>query len=137
MATESSDGAEQVWLARNAGTGRVLATRIVLAGSSQARRLGLMGRTSLGVDEGLWIFPSEAIHTFGMKIPIDVVFLDKSNRVTAIRHRLRPNRIAVSLSATSVLELASGVLARAELSRGDALQLVRSDRQNVEGVNAS
>ena len=84
-----------------------------------------MGKVLLSEGEGLWIFPCEAIHTFGMNIPIDVVFLNKTHHVTAVREELRPNRIAVSFRATSVLELAAGSVERGHIRRGDALELTR------------
>jgi len=39
------------------------------------RNKGLLGRNSLASGEGLWIVPCEAIHTFGMRFPIDLVYL--------------------------------------------------------------
>jgi len=102
----------------------VLARRVSVASSSKDRRQGLLAKTYLDEEEGLWIAPCEAIHTFGMKISIDAVFLDKTCRVRHIRHSLKPRRIAVCWSARSVLELAAGSVAASETQVGDRIEFV-------------
>ena len=44
------------------------------------RRKGLLGRSGLADDEGLWI-PTSSIHMFGMRFAIDVVYADREGRV--------------------------------------------------------
>ena len=100
----------------------ILAERVQLAGSSVARRTGLRRRTSLEITEGLAIAPCEAIHTFGMRFPIDVVFLDTRYCVRRIVERLRPNRIAVCFAAALVVELSPGTLQASRSSTGDLLR---------------
>ena len=78
------------------------------------------------MDSGLWIAPCEAVHTFGMKFPIDVVFLDRHNRVNGLRVSLRPRRIAVCLSAHSVLELPEGAIGRTCIELGDHLEFLKN-----------
>jgi uncharacterized membrane protein (UPF0127 family) len=58
-----------------------------------------------------------------MQFPIDVVFLDRDGRALKVVHRLRPWRIAVSLKARSVVELAAGALERHPVEVGDRLFL--------------
>ncbi len=106
----------------NLARGSVIAMRVRIAGTSAERRRGLLKTTSLHEDAGLWIVPCEAIHTFGMKLPIDAVFLDKDLRVCSLRCHLRPSRIAFSLRAHSVLELPAGVIARSGTVVGDQLE---------------
>ncbi len=65
----------------NVSLGLPLASQVRVAGTSSARRRGLMGVNELAEGAGIWIAPCEAIHTFGMKIPIDVIFLDAQLRV--------------------------------------------------------
>jgi uncharacterized protein len=50
-----------------------LAASVELANHSAARRKGLLGRDSLFAGEGLWILPCQAVHTVGMRFPIDLV----------------------------------------------------------------
>jgi uncharacterized membrane protein (UPF0127 family) len=72
----------------------------------------------------LWIFPSQAVHTFWMRFSIDVAFLDGNLRVKRVYHRMRPFRLSRFVwGAQSVLELASGVLADSGTETGDELQI--------------
>lgn len=105
----------------NLQRGSTLATRISLAGTSAARRKGLLGTGSLGPGSGLWIAPCEAIHTFGMKMSIDAIFLDREHRVTKLKADLRPSRVSICLSACSVLELEVGTILRTGTQVGDCL----------------
>jgi uncharacterized membrane protein (UPF0127 family) len=69
----------------------------------------LLGVSQIDRDAGLWIYPCEAVHTFGMRLALDVLFLDQTNRVKKIYRHVGPNRICVCLAASSVVELAAGV----------------------------
>ncbi|MBE7157179.1 MAG: DUF192 domain-containing protein, partial [Rhodospirillales bacterium] len=60
----------------NRNRSSVLGSNVRVAADSRERRNGLLSTSQLAAGEGLWINPSEAIHTFGMQIAIDVVFLD-------------------------------------------------------------
>lgn len=94
-----------------------------MADTPRARRVGLLKHAALRPGEGLWIYPSQAIHTFGMRFPIDVIFLDRQKRVKRVYHRLPPFRLTrLVWKATSVLELASGTLASSRTEVGDELQ---------------
>lgn len=84
---------------------------------------GLLGRKALAAEHGLWIRPSQGIHTVGMAFPIDVVYLDREDRVLRLYHGLAPFRIAaVSLRVRSVLELPAGTLSRTGTAVGDLLE---------------
>jgi uncharacterized membrane protein (UPF0127 family) len=106
----------------NKNRGWNISTRVSVAGTSQARRHGLLGKSSIDPETGLWIAPCEAIHTFGMKTVIDVIFLDRHGRVRKLVTNLKPHRIAICLKAASVLELASGKVMQSETTVGDQLQ---------------
>lgn len=101
--------------------GRVLADRADIADTSSKRRTGLLKHSKLDAGEGLWIAPTEGIHTFGMKFPIDVVFLSRKKKVLKIRANMVRGRIALSLRAHSVLELPSGTLEATGTAPGDVL----------------
>jgi uncharacterized membrane protein (UPF0127 family) len=110
---------------RNLTRATTLATKAGLAATSRERRRGLLGRDRLGEEEGLWIVPCEAVHTFGMKFPIDAVFLSRSYRVLKIRENLPPRRLALCWRAHSVLELPAGTVRRTGTTVGDQLALSR------------
>jgi uncharacterized membrane protein (UPF0127 family) len=107
------------YTAENVTRGTALAARIRIAGTSAERRRGLLENESLEPGDGLWIAPCEAIHTLGMKWPIDVLFLDKEYRVRKMASELSPWRIAVCWTADSVLELPAGVLKPTGTKIGD------------------
>lgn len=107
----------------NQTRGCLLADRAGIADTSARRRTGLLKHTGLAPGEGLWIVPCEGVHTFFMKFPIDVVFLDKKWRVVKLRPRMERGRIAVSLRAHSVLELPAGTIEQTGTQPGDQLSL--------------
>jgi uncharacterized membrane protein (UPF0127 family) len=76
-----------------------IADRVQLAGDGRNRRKGLLGRDTLPSGEGLWIVPCEAVHTFGMRFPIDLVYLDRQLRIVKIRSNVGPWRISGCLRA--------------------------------------
>jgi uncharacterized protein len=112
-------------LLRNNTTGKIVATRIDRLSSFMHRAVGLLARTSLRPDEGVWITSCRAIHTIGMRVAIDVVFVDDDGRVIRAVHDVKPNRIALSCpGARAVVELGSGALREVDLIPGDVLELV-------------
>lgn len=103
--------------------GIVIARRVLWATRSGERRKGLLGREQLDRDEGIYIAPTEWVHTFGMRFPIDVAFLSKDGVVLAINHSLRPNRFSkLSWRAQGALELASGCLKESGTDVGDRIE---------------
>lgn len=103
----------------NRTKGVVLAEAVETAFDSRSRRTGLLGRDALGEDAVLAIAPSNAVHTIGMRFPIDVLFITRAGRVTKRVLGLRSMRIAASLSAFAVLEFAAGHPAVAATTVGD------------------
>jgi uncharacterized protein len=102
--------------------GRVVCERCELAETALARARGLLGRSELPGGEGILIRPSFSIHTFFMRFPIDVVFLDRSGFVVDVVRRLKPWRAATRLRARAVLELPSGDAERLTLRVGERLE---------------
>jgi uncharacterized protein len=103
----------------------VLASRLAVADSVLSRMKGLLGKDALADGEGLLIRPCKAIHTFGMKFPIDAVFLNGANHVVAIKKELFPNRMTqVFFAAVSVLELPPGTIDATATIVGDEVTFV-------------
>ena len=122
--------------ARNHKDGRVfiynktretfVATEAKVADGYVSRLVGLLGKTRRWVrpGQGLWIVPSHGVHTIGMLFPLDVVFLDSRKVVVHVEEHLRPFRIsAVSLKASSVLELPPHTIFRTGTRAGDQLEI--------------
>ena len=102
-----------------------LGEAIDVADTSSKRRTGLLKHAGLAKGQGIWIVPCEAVHTFGMKFSIDVLFLSKKRKVLKIRHCMDRRRMAICLRAHSVLELPAGTLAATGTEPGDELDFVK------------
>ena len=105
-------------------SGGWLATHAELAGSSESRRRGLLGRDTLPPGHALVIAPTQGVHTFGMRFPIDVVSVNRSGEVVSIRAAVPKRRIVVSWSAFAMVELDTGSAERAGDRLGDRLVVV-------------
>ncbi len=114
----------RVW---NRSRNILLAGRATTAGTSKERRTGLLTHNSLEQGEGLWIVPCEAVHTIGMKFPIDVLFLDRKRKVLKITKEMKKWRMAACFRAHSVLELPAGIAAATSTTVGDQLELEKYD----------
>ena len=117
-------------LVKNIDRNSMVTTVADIADTSQKRRTGLLKHTHLAAGEGLWIVPCEAVHTFGMKFPIDVLYLSKQKKVLKIRDNMVKSRMSICLRAHSVLELPAGRAAETGTVVGDQLEITK---QVVEG----
>jgi uncharacterized membrane protein (UPF0127 family) len=109
-----------------------VATEATIADSYLRRLVGLLGKTKrwAQLGRGLWIVPSRGVHTIGMMFPIDLIFLSKEKEVVHVEEHLRPFRIsAVSLKATSVLELPAHTVFRTGTQVGDRMEITRLNKQ--------
>jgi len=112
----------------------LLARRLSLAASHWSRFRGLMcvPLANFGSGNGLWIVPSHGVHTFAMKFPIDVAYLDSSKVVVHLEHNLKPWRIApVSRKTVSILELPARTLASTGTQIGDEIEITWHDSAEV------
>lgn len=107
---------------RNAA-GDVVCERCEVPKSSFARACGLLGRSGLEPGDGMLIDAAPSVHTFFMRFPIDVVFLDRDWKVVRVVDRLRPWRVAGARRAVAALELPAGAAAEAGIEEGDVLSL--------------
>lgn len=104
-----------------------LADRCDLARTFWTRLVGLMGRATLEPGQGLLIYPESSIHMFGMRFPIDAVFVDQHDRVVGLGVALAPNRsFAAAWSARYVIELPAGTIAATGTESGDQLDVTPS-----------
>jgi uncharacterized membrane protein (UPF0127 family) len=103
----------------NITKGVVLASELEIATSFAARSQGLLGRSGLKPDTGLLIDPCPSVHTWFMRFPIDVIFLDNKNRVVGLKRNMKPFRMAWSWRGAKTLELPVGVIASTRTQLGD------------------
>ncbi len=111
-----------------------LATHVTLAATHWARFRGLMytPAAEFHAGNGLWIVPCRGVHTFAMKFPIDVIYLDARKCVVHIEENLRPWRVArVSLRTASVLELPGDTLRSSRTAVGDEIDIALGQAQRA------
>ncbi len=120
----------------NVDRGTVLATHLEPAFDSKSRNRGLLGRSGLPVGHAMAIAPSNSIHMFFMKFPIDVLFVGRDGRVLKVRENLRPWRIALAWRGFAVIEGPVGMVAKANTQEGDtvAVQAIVPQPRKNQGV---
>jgi uncharacterized membrane protein (UPF0127 family) len=111
------------WVLRNSRNQHTLATTIEPAFDSPSRRKGLLGRSGLPEGHAIILAPSNSIHTFFMKFPIDVMFVSRDGRILRICRDLPAWRIRLGLKAFAVIEFPAGVASRSDTQVADILQL--------------
>ena len=82
--------------------------RVFEASTFLARLRGLAGVHELPPGVGLHLPRTRSVHTFGMRFPIDVVFLDRHGWPIAIRRGVRPGRVVAHRHAAAVIETRTG-----------------------------
>jgi len=103
-----------------------LATELVVASTHWSRFRGLMATDAARFrrGQGLWIVPCHGVHTFAMRFPIDVLYLDQEKIVIHIEDSLKPWRMAaIRARASSVLELPSGMVHETQTALGDQVDI--------------
>ncbi len=110
----------------NITRGCVLIERGRIADNMWTRFKGLMGLRELPAGDGMLITPCSSVHCMWMRIPIDVIYLDRGDTVVGIDHGLRPWRIGkLYRGAHHVLELPAGTARRTATAVGDRLRVAR------------
>lgn len=105
------------WLIRD---GEVLAAAEI-ARHGKERRKGLLGRQS--INGALVITPCKGVHTFRMKFPIDVAWINSEGRVLRTR-TMKPWRLSLLIPrAQSVIEAEEGAFERWGLHVNDTIEI--------------
>ncbi|MFH9061839.1 DUF192 domain-containing protein [Streptomyces coeruleorubidus] len=108
MGRQWRDGRGELVVHGNGG-GPAVRVPLEIATSYRARTRGLLGRDS--VEGAILLSPANSVHTFRMRMPIDVAYLDRDLRVIAVR-TMRPGRLGMPrLRARHVVEAEAGVMA--------------------------
>ena len=82
---------------------------IIIANTFFKRFIGFIGRNSIKSDEFLFLSNCRRIHTYFMRIPIDIVLLNNKNQVIKVFPSFPPWRISPRVKgAVSCLEMAGG-----------------------------
>jgi len=107
---------------RNGTRGNQLAESVQLANTFMSRLRGWLGETQTAPGQGLYLTPCFWVHTFGMRMSVDAVYINRAGIVMAVR-TLSPNRLGPWVpGAAGVLELAAGMCERLGCQAGDHLE---------------
>ncbi|MEU2711173.1 DUF192 domain-containing protein [Streptomyces sp. NPDC007205] len=94
---------------QGSGDDAAVSVPLEIATSYRARTRGLLGRDS--VKGAMLLSPAGGVHTFRMRIPIDVAYLDRTLTVIAVR-TMKPGRLGLPrLRSRHVLEAEAGAMA--------------------------
>lgn len=114
-------------LVHNADRGTTVAASASVARGPIQRGLGLMGRRGWTDDDGLLLGGCNSIHTFCMRMSIDVLYLASDGTVLRADRAVPPWRIGpIVWRARRVLELPVGAVERSGTVPGDRLVLESS-----------
>jgi uncharacterized membrane protein (UPF0127 family) len=106
-----------------------LATQLCVAGTHWTRFRGLMATDAADfrTGQGLWIVPCRGVHTFAMRFPIDVIYLDDQKVIVHLEKHLKPWRVGpVRMQAATVLELPENTLEKTGTLLGDQIEIAMS-----------
>ncbi len=106
----------------NSTRGTVLGTRIRLADDIPSRIRGFLFRPPPAHGEGILLSPCKAVHMFGVRFALDVVFISEQGGVVATYPELKPwRRSAIHGSALHALEVPPGTIRATGTATGDQL----------------
>ena len=90
--------------------------------SLKAKSVGLLGANHA---HPVYFTTRWGIHTFGLLFPIDVLVLDKDNKVAHVAHQLKPNAVFVwNPKHFHVIELPAGEIQKMDIVKGDTISLL-------------
>lgn len=99
-----------------------LSLGVTAADTPFARLKGLIGKLNVRSDEGIWVVPSSGVHTLGVLVPLDLIYLDEKHRVIHLVEHFPSFRIApLRTQSDSVLELAAHTIYSSQTQVGDQL----------------
>ncbi len=111
----------------NETRGTVLGRKVVVADSAWSRLKGFLLRPPPRSGEGILLTPCNAIHTWGMRFPLDVVYLDASGQVLKIVQNLPPWTTSGRVSkGRYVLEVPVGTIEATGTDVGDICSWTRT-----------
>jgi len=106
---------------------KLIASKIMLCNTPVKKGTGLMFRSKNSVKNTAWLFPFKnsrkvSVTMFFVFFPIDVIFLDKNNKIIELKENFKPftNYICVN-KIFSFIELECGTIKKNKLNIGDKI----------------
>ena len=108
----------------NLTRGTSLANSVEIAKTPLKRMQGLLGRDTINLKESLVITQCNSIHMLFMKFAIDVVFLDKENKVAGVVAGIKPFEFSpIFWKSTCAIELPAGTIKESKTQVGDQTEI--------------
>jgi uncharacterized membrane protein (UPF0127 family) len=111
-------------------SGQLICEHCQIADRFVDRLIGLMGRSNLSVNQGMFFPNSNSVHMWFMKIELDLVFLRDAQspstyEVVSFRENVKPWSLLPfsDLKSQHTLELCAGKVKLSNLQKGDLLCL--------------
>ena len=109
---------------KNISQQRIIAPQLQVAENFVDRLLGMMGKKAFPEGYALWIKKCNSVQTTFMHMPIDVIFLDRSQKVQKLIWNMKPWRFSPFVwSADSVVEIPPGRIEKDSIKLGDILNV--------------
>jgi len=103
---------------------KILAEDISLSSSFFKRLKGLLGCRSIAKNQAMILRPANSVHSFFMRFPIDVLFVDRKNLVVKAVSNMQPFKATgIYFKSSFVIELYAGILQETQTTEGDYLQI--------------
>ncbi|WKY45711.1 DUF192 domain-containing protein [Eubacteriaceae bacterium ES2] len=97
---------------------------IKVADSFLKKLVGLLGSKSLNANQGLLLENCKQVHMFGMKYPIDVIFIAEDGNVLSYEDGLQPGKVSAYVKeAKWVLEVQAGSFMKFRKNQSQKLKL--------------
>ena len=101
--------------------GVMLSENIREAKTYAEKKQGLLGSNG---KTGLFMKTRWGVHTFGMKFPIDVIVLNKQNKVIRYKRNMKPNRVFFwNPVYNKVVEIPTALMPQGIVCIGDELEI--------------
>lgn len=101
----------------------LVGSAIQRADSPWLRMRGLLGRAGLDAGTGMRFEPASSLHMWFMRFPIDVIYVDRDERVVKLVSELKPWRVSAARGAKIAYEVPAGTIAETDITVGDQLTL--------------
>lgn len=84
----------------------------------------MLGNKSLEENQAMILQPANSVHTFFMRFPIDVLFVDRNNIVVKAVSNMGVFKVTrIYFKSAFVIELCAGTINTTQTAEGDYLQI--------------
>ncbi len=101
-----------------------LFTDVKIPDSFYQKAKGLLGVKHLNANSGMLFKNCNSIHMLGMRIPLDIIFLNSDGIIIKCVQDLKPWQAAVCLKAKMTLELPAGSIKKLNLKPTTKLEIM-------------